>query len=278
MCLKLEEEFCSVAKTSKHTNPRLEGQGMSESVDAIKDFIDRCSKDEQRALFEYIRKKIPRHPLEQQWDIDGETILTAIYRSPDLTQRGVRGILAEAVFERDIIPTVEKLGWRALPLPAGEPPFDFLLEKRGKRASIQVKLQRTQQGKPKRFSPRRYVRELYVVEVQKTRSGKKRQEGAADASVKGDESTRPYRLGDFDILAVNMQPATRKWNDFRYTLGSWLTLRKSNPHLIEIFQPVSLQPNNLWTDKLDVCLEWFRLGNRRNMLRWLRGQDALSKP
>src|SRR5271157_4850351 len=178
---------------------------MSESINAIKDFIDRCSKAEQRALFEYIRRKIPRHPLEQQWDIDGETILTAIYRSPDLTQRGVRGILAEAVFERDIIPTVEKLGWRALPTPVGDLPYDFLLERQNQQATIQVKLQRTEQGQPKRYQPKRFAEELYVVEVQKTRSGKKRQSEPTRARSSGDESTRPYRFGDFDILAVNMQ-------------------------------------------------------------------------
>ena len=149
---------------------------MSESLDAVKEFIDRCSEKERRTLFEYLRRKLPRHPLEEQWDIDAETILTAIYRSPDLTQRGMRGILAEAVFERDILPSVEKLGWHVLPASVGDPPYDFVLESEGQRATIQVKLQRTEQGQPKRYQPKRYARELYVVEVQKTRSGKKRQQ------------------------------------------------------------------------------------------------------
>ena len=93
-----------------------------------KSSLTSCSEKERRALLEYLRKRLPRHPLEEKWDIDAETILTAIYRSTDLTQRGMRGILAEAVFERDILPSVEKLGWHVLPVPVGDLPYDFLLE------------------------------------------------------------------------------------------------------------------------------------------------------
>jgi hypothetical protein len=236
---------------------------MSKALDAAKGFIDRCSEKDRRALLEYLRKKLPRHPLEEKWDVDAETILTAIYRSTDLTQRGMRGILAEAVFERDILPRVEKLGWHALSAPVGDLPYDFLLERQSQKVSVQVKLQRTEQGVPKRYQPRRYTQELYVVEVQKTRSGKKRQQETPGALVAGDESTRPYGFGDFDILAVNMQPTTHSWTDFRYTLSSWLIPRQANSRLIEIFQPVSLEPNDVWTDKLEVCLEWFRAGERR---------------
>jgi hypothetical protein len=246
---------------------------MSEALDGVKEFIDQCSEEERKALIEYLRRKLPRHPLEEQWDIDAETILTAIYRSPDLTQRGVRGILAEAVFERDILPGVEELGWHVLPVSISDPPYDFAVEREGQRATIQVKLQRTEQGQPKRYQPKRYAQELYVVEVQKTRSGKKRQRVAKKARSSGDESTRPYRFGDFDILAVNMQPITHMWADFRYTVSRWLIPRGTNSRLIEIFQPVSLEPNEVWTDRLDVCLDWLRSGARRRVRQLLRGPE-----
>jgi len=255
----------------------LEGHQMSETVDAVKDFIDHCSVEERGILFEYLRRRLPRHPLEEQWDIDAETILTAIYRSPDLTQRGVRGILAEAVFERDILPGVEKLGWHVLTVSVSDPPYDFVLESERQRVTIQVKLQRTEKGQPKRYQAKRYARELYVVEVQKTRSGKKRKTESARAPSSGDESTRPYRFGDFDILAVNMQPTTHTWADFRYTVGRWLIPRGTNSRLIEIFQPVSLKATEVWTDKLDVCLEWFRRGDRRRVRQLLRGPEAAGR-
>jgi hypothetical protein len=250
---------------------------MNETVEAVKAFIDQCTEKERGALREYLRRKLPRHPLEEQWDIDAETILTAIYRSPDLTQRGVRGILAEAVFERDILPGVDKLGWRFLPVSISDPPYDFVLESEGLRVTIQVKLQRTEKGQPKRYQPKRYTGELYVVEVQKTRSGKKRQSESKRAPSSGDESTRPYRFGDFDILAVNMQPTTHTWADFRYTVARWLIPRGTNSRLIEIFQPVSLEPNEVWTDKLDVCLEWFRRGDRRRVRQLIRAPEAAGK-
>ena len=254
-----------------------EGHRMSETLDGVKEFIERCSEKERRTLFEYLRRKLPRHPLEAQWDIDGETILNAIYRSPDLTQRGMRGILAEAVFERDVLPSVEKLGWHVLPVSISDPPYDFILESEGRRVTIQVKLQRTEKGQPKRYQPKRYPGELYVVEVQKTRSGKKRHSESTRARSSGDESTRPYRFGDFDILAVNMQPTTHTWADFRYTVGRWLIPRGTNSRLIEIFQPVSLEPNEVWTNKLDVCLDWFRRSDRRRVGQLLRGPESAGK-
>src|SRR5208283_4553066 len=93
----------------------------------------------------------------------------------------------------------------------------------------------------------------------------------------GDESTRPYRFGDFDILAVNMQPTTHAWADFRYTVGRWLIARGTNSRLIEIFQPVSLEPNEVWTDKLSVCLDWFRSSERRRVHQLLRRHKAVGK-
>jgi hypothetical protein len=67
-------------------------------------------------------------------------------------------------------------------------------------------------------------------------------------------STRPYRFGDFDILAVNMHPSSGNWRNFRYTLASWLLPRLANTGLIEIFQPVAATPNDVWTDDLGSCL------------------------
>jgi hypothetical protein len=266
--------FCAAKKSKLIDLKHREGHQVSETVDAVKDFIDQCSEKERRTLFEYLRRKLPRHPLEELWDIDAETIPTAIYRSPDLTQRGVRGILAEAVFERDILPGVEKRGWHVLPVSVSDPPYDFVLENEGQRVTVQVKLQRTEKGQPKRYQPKRYTGELYVVEVQKTRSGKKRQSESTRAPSSGDESTRPYRFGDFDILAVNMQPATHKWADFRYTVGRWLIPRGTDLRLIEIFQPISLEPNEVWTDKLDVCLDWFLRGGRKRVRQLLRAPEA----
>jgi hypothetical protein len=53
---------------------------------------------------------------------------------------------------------------------------------------------------------------MYAVEVQKTRSGEK----------KG-QKTRPYRFGDFDILAVNLHPTTGDWKRFVYTVRQLAT-------------------------------------------------------
>ena len=78
---------------------------------------------------------------------------------------------------------------------------------------------------------RYYPKEMYVVEVQKTRGG---------IDLQTNEDTRPYRFGEFDILAVNMHPSTKDWHNFLFALSNWLIPRSPNAALIEIFQPVSV--------------------------------------
>jgi hypothetical protein len=141
---------------------------------------------------------------------------------------------------------------------------------------IQLKLQRLEKLEPKRFNPSVYSEVLYDVEIQKTRGGKKRTKGktkAGDALVEAvmeSEDTRPYKFTDFDILAVNMHPSTRDWSNFRYTVASWLLSRPKNSSLIEIHQPVAKEPNDVWTDDLNTCLDWFLSGDQRKVLTDLK--------
>ena len=245
---------------------------MSESLEAISKLIDECPEEDRRALKLYIQKLLP-HPLEREWGIDADTILSAISRSSDLTKRGVRGIIAEAVFVNEIIPTVAGSGWKPFDF-SGDHPYDALLKKGKLAARIQVKLQRLEEGIPKLYYPKHYEKgSLFVVEVQKTRTGKK----IANKMLHGTEttittsepitvSTRPYSFGDFDILAVNMHPYSGSWRNFRYTVASWLLPRSANTDLIEIFQPVAAIPNDVWTDDLDTCLSWYEAAKQFRVL------------
>ena len=104
---------------------------------------------------------------------------------------------------------------------------------------------------------RHYPIDMYVVEVQKTRGG---------FDPQTNEDTRPYRFGEFDILAVNMHPSTGDWNKFLYTLSNWLIPRSPNTALIEIFQPVPKALTEVWTDSLGRCLAWLRADERKTIL------------
>jgi hypothetical protein len=124
-----------------------------------------------------------------------------------------------------------------------------------------VKLQRRELGVPKEYNrkstaklARRPAGNIYVVEVQKTRSGNR--EG---------EATRPYRFGDFDILAVNLHPATGDWKRFAFTVGSWLLPRAPDQNLIDIMQPVTATPDDYWTDDLNRCIDWLLSDARRRL-------------
>lgn len=222
---------------------------MSGSLKNIERLLDQCTADEQAAILDYLKARLPQHPLEKEWGVGAEVILSAISRSTDLTKRGVRGIIAEAIFDRHVVAGLD--GWESVSF-VGDMPYDFLLRSNTspvREARIQVKLQRMTTQRPMLASEanRNYPSDHYVVEVQKTRGGIDTQTG---------EDTRPYRFGEFDILAVNMHPSTHDWNTFLYTLGKWLLPRHADASLIEIFEPVPKGPNDFWTDRLETCLQW----------------------
>lgn len=226
---------------------------------SVREYADRLTPGEQLALLEHLRTRFPIHPLEREWGTTAEAIVGAIARSGDLTKRGIRGILAEATFEERAIPALAPLGWANVPITSDQP-FDFQL--RGPRGTlrIQVKLQRREAGVPKLYSARSRAglnlppADLFTVEVQRTRSGTRR-----------GSSTRPYRFGDFDILAVSMQPSSMRWDRFMYTLAEWLLPRPAEPALIEIFQPVPATPDEYWTDDAARCIDWLLSGETRRL-------------
>ncbi len=232
---------------------------MTDSLDRLRQQIDQCTDGERRILFDYLKAKVPRHPLEEEWGVNAEIILTAISRSSDLTKRGVRGIIAEAVFERSVLGNLK--GWTAVKF-VEDKPYDFLLrsdDQNPREARIQVKLQRMLKQQPMFAfeANRHYPKDMHVVEVQKTRGG---------FDPQTNEDTRPYRFGEFDILAVNLHPSTRDWNRFLYTLSDWLIPRYPNTALIEIFQPVPSSPTEVWTDTLTACLKWLAVGEQKRIL------------
>lgn len=245
---------------------------MDESPEAIRKLIADCSAEERKALRQFLSTIAP-HPLEREWGIDADTILSAIRRSSDLTKRGVRGIIAEAVFENSVLPTLIGSGWEPEVI-SGDLSYDAHLQKGEVSARIQIKLQRLEKGVPKLYYPKHYAEgSLYVVEVQKTRSGEKTTRQTlpdSDTTLEATDTitvqTRPYRFGDFDILAVNMHPSSGDWKSFRYTVASWLLPRANDNNLVEIFQPVAATPNDVWTDNLSTCLGWLCSKEKRSVL------------
>ena len=239
---------------------------MSKKTKAVEALIESLTPSELRNLSSYLRSKLPKHPLEQKWEIGYELILDAIFRSQDIVQRGVRGVIAEAVFDRTILPTIK--AWKSVPVEDNAP-YDFKLRREAdqREIAIQVKLQRTERGIPlirKSFGP-----DTFIVEVQKTRTGTRRKRKADSISPEtaptAPERTRPYQFGDFDVLAVNMQPSTRDWARFMYTVGTWLMPRSGDNRLIEIMQPVSRVHSDVWTDNIEECIEWFLSGERKTV-------------
>ncbi len=206
-----------------------------------------------------LREEYPIHPLETRLGAPAEVILEAIHRAGPLTLRGIRGVLAESAFELNV---VKKLtGWTSLPTP-NDPPYDFLLGNEQGLIKVQVKLQRMKADRPMRANEgyRWLSSDMYAVETQRTRGGK---------NLKTGEDTRPYRFGEFDVLAVATEPSTRKWDTFLYTVGRWLIPRPTSNQLLLKFQPVPSTPNNDWTDHFETCVDWFRSGIDKTIGGWI---------
>ncbi len=216
-------------------------------IQEIKQFLETCSSADRQKLYAWLKEKYFIHPIEKEFGAPAQVILEAIARSSDLTKRGVRGIIAEATFKTKVVDSLPR--WKNI-TPGGDHAYDFLLQYDNREVSIQVKMQRKKEQRPMFASEGyRYLSsEMFVVETQRTRGGKDPKTG---------EDTRPYRFGEFDILAVSMQPSTEDWSQFRYTVADWLLPRPEDEHLILKFQPVSLEPNEDWTNSLETCIDWF---------------------
>ena len=176
---------------------------MPDDLTALIEKVRLLVRAEKQQIFDAIKDDIAIHALEEHFGVSVQVICEAILRASDLTQRGIRGVIAETVFSMDIVPNIA--GWHGETL-SGDLAYDALLTQSGRQVRVQVKLQRRERGEPlMRARTRRGPKEFYAVEVQRTQTGSKDGEG-----------TRPYRFSEFDLLAVCMQPSTGDWHKFLY--------------------------------------------------------------
>ncbi|MBW3542750.1 MAG: hypothetical protein KY476_21005 [Planctomycetes bacterium] len=221
----------------------------------IERWLKGCTRAQRREVFRQLRIEFPIHPLEQRLNADAEVILEAIERAGGLTLRMIRGVIAEAAFD---VHVAERLrGWKNT-TPPGDLAYDFRLEDAAGPVRVQVKLQRCKEHRPMwaKEASRWFPADMYVVETQRTRRGTRAGTGAA---------TRPYRFGEFDILAVCLQPSTSEWHSFRYTVTDWLVPVRSDPAQMSKFQPVPSAPNDDWTDDFRTVVRWFRIGETKTI-------------
>lgn len=212
-------------------------------VDEIRALLAKCSDQQRREIFASLRETIPIHAFEASMNAKAEVILEALARAPDLTIRGIRGIVGEATFALEVARSLK--GWSDV-TPPGNHSYDTALADAVGTVRVQVKMQRR-----KNFQPL-LRRGAGVVEVQRTRSGMK--DGAA---------TRPYRFGEFDILAACMEPSHGRWNSFLYVPERWLLSRPENQKLVMILQPLPLESDSVWTDDFDEAVRRLRSGLAR---------------
>lgn len=236
-----------------------------EDLESIRRLLLNCTEAERRGIFDNLRATIQIHELENVFGAPAEVILEAIHRASDLTRWMLRGVIADAAFAKYVIPSLCLTGWRDA-MPPGNHAFDHKVEDDTGAVTIQVKLQRsTLADGPIITNGRKYRKtaaKMFLAELQRTRTGNR----AADAAEGETEKTRPYRYGEFDVLAVSLQPSSpnREWSRFRYTVGNWL-LPSEGPNEIATYQPVSMIENDDWTDDFNTVARWFRSGQKKRI-------------
>jgi len=200
----------------------------------LEKLLERLTQAEREHLVRILRDRygVKIHELELRWNTTAEAILEAINSASDLTQRGVRGILAEATFRTVVLPK-QLPRWREIPV-AGEQPYDLALDDGAGVVRVQVKLQRLEKGVPKYFRGRA---DCFVVETQRTRGGKRPDK----------QLSRPYRITEFDVLAVCLHPSTNDWTSFLFCATAELAVRKAEPTMLEVFQPVPINGSESWS-------------------------------
>lgn len=215
---------------------------------AVRDLIEKCTPEEKQVLFRELRAAHPIHEFEAVIGASAEMILEAVHRAPELTRRMLRGVIADAAFRISVVPALASDGWRDV-TPEGNFAYDYKMADALGATTVQVKLQRSERGAPAVKDGARFgfLGEVFMTETQKTRSG-------TDGE---DNKTRPYRYGEFDILAVSMQPSTGLWDRYMYTVARWL-LPGNQAGEIATLQPVSKQPDMYWTDDFRIAARWFR--------------------
>jgi hypothetical protein len=223
-------------------------------IEQIKQLLTYCSTEQRYEIFQILRQEFHIHSIEKELNISAEIVLEAISRSSDLTLRGIKGVIAEAAFEINVVNKLDN--WDNVSL-YGNYAFDFLLRDGIGDVRIQVKMQRQKEHRPMMANEAyRYLpNTMYVVETQRTRGGYR----------KG-EDTRPYKFGEFDIIAVSMWPSTNNWGDFMYSVERWLLPHPANPNQLLKFQPVAMTRDNVWTDNFQECVNWFRSGEVKRIV------------
>jgi hypothetical protein len=220
------------------------------TADELTSLVLSLPEHERVQVFEALQKSLPRHPMEVRLKADSRTLLEAIARANDFTIRGIEGIIAEAVFALDVLPTLK--GWVEIATPP-DAAYDFLLRQDGRSndVRVQVKMQRRRRHAPWMANEvlkkrRSWPATSYVVEVQRTRGGK----GSSG------RKTRPYRFGEFDVLAVSLGASTGYWGNFAYTVADWLLPEVADSECILKFQPVDPAETSDWTRSFERAIEW----------------------
>ena len=240
----------------------LDGPKKMSELESIYELLQRLSKEEKRLIYAKLKVEVNPHALEAAWNIDAETLMEAVNRSAPITQRNLKGIVAEASFKTNVLDLLD--GWEDV-TPPGAHSYDYLIQDASSQVSVQVKLQRRSEvtDSPietdgvKTFGYK-FEAGYYIVEPQKTRT---------------QLPERLYRFDEFDILAVSLYPATNDWARFHYSLARWLLPHKKYGDRMNQYQPVAKKSNELWTDSLETAVEWLRSSEQKKI--WMPSETPL---
>ena len=220
----------------------------------VRQILAMLNPDEELELYRELKLAHGAHPMEAVLNLTSDKVLSAIQKmklQDGMPWRMLRGSLADLLFEVIVVPTLT--GWADVSF-VGDLPYDYKLRNAaGDEVTLQIKLQRSVKNEPSVFN-KRTGKNMFSVETQRTRGG----------TVDG-VNTRPYRFGEFDILAVCMYPSTGRWDTYMYTVEKWLVPHAKEVNALATFQPVAQRPNADWTDSLEQAIERLKSGQQKTI-------------
>lgn len=220
----------------------------------VRQILAMLTSDEQTELYRELKVIHGTHPMEAVLNLTSDEVLSAIQKmklQDGMPWRMLRGSLADLLFEIIVLPKLT--GWANIHF-SGDLPYDYKLQNlAGEEVTLQIKLQRSIKNQPSVYN-KSAGKNMFAVETQRTRGG----------TVNG-VNTRPYRFGEFDILAVCMYPSTGRWDTYMYTVEKWLLPHATEINGLATFQPVAQRPNSDWTDSLEQSIEWLRSGEQKTI-------------
>lgn len=210
---------------------------MLQAVNMVRQLLDECSDGDRR-----------------EWKSHTQTILEAITTSHP-AERAVHTAIAAGFLNNVVLSRMRERGWTHKAVRLHKTHF-IVVEANETVVRVMVTILQWEKGKLRHtVSPQG---DLYQARIPASLMGPRhsRLKSCTADPKRQKKPLRALSFTEFDILAVSMQPLTRRWSDFRYALSRMLAPHKDSAESISPVQWLPSTTSHSWTSDFNICLSW----------------------